>query len=132
MRRRTARLQHLFGEFELDASLAFAISKRLVRQQRWMANDGGAGIPELMRDPFAVARQNVDRRNTKSASNKHINDRDTREGGRGVNHTHYFSVSALMVPVYLLCKCSSCEAAVYRRSDILYLEPCVRAVKVDE
>lgn len=24
-----------------------------------------------------------------------------------------------MVPVYLLCRCSSCEAAVYRRSDIL-------------
>lgn len=32
--------------------------------------------------------------------------------------TYYFSVSALMVPVYLLCRCSSCEAAVYRRSDI--------------
>lgn len=55
VRRRTARLKHLFGEFELDASLGFAVCERLVRQEGRMSDDRRAGIPQLVRNPLAVA-----------------------------------------------------------------------------
>lgn len=57
--RRTARLQHLFGELELDARLAFSVRQRRVRQQGRMTHDGRAGVAHLMRDPLAVAVKNT-------------------------------------------------------------------------
>lgn len=119
LRRRTARLQHLFGELELDARLAFSVRQRRVRQQGRMAHDGRARVAHLVRDPLAVAvKFTAEERKDGTVSFLQPSSRDTRSTTQAAG-THYFSVSALMVPVYLLCRCSSCEAAVYRRSDML-------------
>lgn len=56
VRRRSTGLQHLFGEFKLDARLGLSVGQCLVREQRWMSNDGRAGIPQLVRDPFTGAK----------------------------------------------------------------------------
>lgn len=78
-----------------------------------MANNRGARVAELMRDPFTVAEDEEQGQSRTSIGN------DEHKDGCLQGPTHYFSVSALMVPVYLLCRCSSCDAAVYRRSDII-------------
>lgn len=122
MRGRTTRLQHLFGEFELDASLGLSVRERLVRQQGWVTDDRGASVPELVCDPFAVTNEAETKTGTgyPESAWTALHQTEEHEKRRGIGrHTHYFSMSALMVPVYLLCRCSSCEAAVYRRSDIL-------------
>lgn len=54
LRRRSTGLQHLFGQFKLDASLALSIGECLVGEQRGVSNDRRASVTQLMRDPFAV------------------------------------------------------------------------------
>lgn len=105
LRRGPAGLEHALSQLELDSSLAFAVCKGLVCEKRRVPDDGSTRVSQLMCDPFTA-------RNRDGVSwhcSQHVLK----------TNTYCFSVSALMVPVYLLCRCSSCVAAVYRKSDMV-------------